>query len=251
MAAADFLADNPYAQFGTTVAEAQPSERVAFVRKTYLHLAVAIYALVGLERFYITSGFADWLVPQVAGMPFGMLLMFGGFLIVSYVADRWAQSETSIAQQYTGLVLYVVAQSVFLLPMLWFAQSKVLEISPGQEVGVISAAAVTTLVMFAGLTAIAWFSGKDFSFLGAGLGVAGLAIFGAILVSMVVGVNLGVWFSVALIVFASAYILYDTSNVMHHYRPDQHVAASLALFASVALLFWYVLRLFIALSSRD
>jgi FtsH-binding integral membrane protein len=36
---------------------------------------------------------------------------------------------------------------------------------------------------------------------------------------------------------------------LHHYRTDQHVAAALALFASVALLFWYVLQLFWA--NRD
>ena len=58
-------------------------------------------------------------------------------------------------------------------------------------------------------------------------------------------------FSAAMIVFACGWILYDTSNVLHHYRIGQHVAASLALFASVALLFWYVLRLVMALTSRD
>ena len=63
--------------------------------------------------------------------------------------------------------------------------------------------------------------------------------------------HLGIWFSVAMVVFACAYILYDTSNVMHHYRPGQHVAASLALFASVTLLLWYVIRILISLSSRD
>ena len=59
----------------------------------------------------------------------------------------------------------------------------------------------------------------------------------------------GVFFSVALIAFAGAAILYDTSNVIHHFPEDRYVAASLELFASVALMFWYVLRLFIA--SRD
>jgi FtsH-binding integral membrane protein len=49
-----------------------------------------------------------------------------------------------------------------------------------------------------------------------------------------------------MIVLASGYILYDTSNVLHRYRTDQHVAAALALFASVAILFWYVLRLFMS-----
>jgi len=36
--------------------------------------------------------------------------------------------------------------------------------------------------------------------------------------------------------------------VLHHYRTDQHVAAALALFAAVALMFWFIVRIFM---SRD
>jgi FtsH-binding integral membrane protein len=46
-----------------------------------------------------------------------------------------------------------------------------------------------------------------------------------------------------MIALACGYILYDTSNVMQRYRTNQHVAAALALFAAVMLLFWYVLRI--------
>jgi hypothetical protein len=49
---------------------------------------------------------------------------------------------------------------------------------------------------------------------------------------------------------ASGYILYDTSNVLHHYRIGQHVAASLALFAAVALMFWYMIQLVMSLNRR-
>jgi FtsH-binding integral membrane protein len=59
---------------------------------------------------------------------------------------------------------------------------------------------------------------------------------------------LGNIFAGAMALFASVAILYNTSNVLHHYRPDQHVAAALSLFSSVALLFWYILRIFM---SRD
>ena len=79
----------------------------------------------------------------------------------------------------------------------------------------------------------------------------GIVAVGAIVAAIVCNFSLGVWFSVAMIALASGYILYDTSNVLHHYRTDQHVAASLALFASAALLFWYVLRLLIQLQSND
>jgi FtsH-binding integral membrane protein len=57
------------------------------------------------------------------------------------------------------------------------------------------------------------------------------------------GFTLGMAFSYCMIALACGYILYDTSNVLHHYRTEQYVAAALALFAAVMLLFWYVLRI--------
>ena len=74
--------------------------------------------------------------------------------------------------------------------------------------------------------------------------VAMVAIVGGI----AFGFALGTWFSVAMVGFAGAAILYDTSNVLHHYPQDRYVGAALQLFASVAMMFWYVLRLFM---SRD
>ena len=53
----------------------------------------------------------------------------------------------------------------------------------------------------------------------------------------------------AMVGLAGAAILHDTSNVLHHFPEDRYVGAALELFASVALMFWYVLRLF--MSSRD
>ena len=47
---------------------------------------------------------------------------------------------------------------------------------------------------------------------------------------------------------ACGFILYDTSNVIHRFRTDQHVAAALELFASLAYLFYHVLRILILLA---
>jgi FtsH-binding integral membrane protein len=71
---------------------------------------------------------------------------------------------------------------------------------------------------------------------------------GVIVASLLFGFSLGIFFAGLMIAYAAGAILYNTSNVLHHYRPEQHVAASLALFASVALLFWYVVQLVLALS---
>ena len=60
--------------------------------------------------------------------------------------------------------------------------------------------------------------------------------------------QLGLYFNLAMVGLAGGAILYDTSNVLHHFPEDRYVGAALQLFASVALLFWYVLQLFM---SRD
>ena len=67
-----------------------------------------------------------------------------------------------------------------------------------------------------------------------------------IVASVLFGFNLGTFFTVAMIALAGGAILYKTSGVMRHYPHDKQVAASLELFACVALLFWYVLQLFMS-----
>jgi FtsH-binding integral membrane protein len=137
-------------------------------------------------------------------------------------------------------MLYVVAQAVIFVPMLYFV------IWSGNG-DLIPSAALITGVLFVGLTAIVLFTRKDFSFLRGILMFSGFAALALIVVSILMGFNLGVWFMGAMIALACGYILYDTSNVLHHYRIGQHVAAALALFAAVALLFWYVLQLLMSL----
>jgi FtsH-binding integral membrane protein len=121
----------------------------------------------------------------------------------------------------------------------------------GTDLSPIAVAAVATLAVFGVLTAIVFLTRKDFSFLGPILGISGLLIFGAILLGAFGLLNLGTGFCMLLVVFASGAILYDTSRILHHYRTDQYVAAALALFASVGLLFWYILQIVISLSGRD
>ena len=93
-----------------------------------------------------------------------------------------------------------------------------------------------------------FFTGKDFSFLRGLLRWGFVIALVAIVAGVLFGFQLGTWFSVAMIGFAGAAVLYDTSNIMHHYPQDRYVAAAMALFASIALMFWYILQLFL---SRD
>lgn len=242
-----YAPDHAYPEQLTFAAQASADERADFISKTYLHLAAAILAFVGLEAVLLnTPGLRDPILSLLTLHRFAPLVFMGGFILVSYVAERWARTSVSPGMQYAGLGLYVVAESVLFMPLLYIAQQ-----FGGDDV--IPIAGVVTLTIFTGLTAVVFMTRKNFSFLGPALSIAGFAAFGAIIAMAFLGASPGIhlFFTVAMIIFASGYILYDTSNVLHEYRIGQHVAASLALFASVALLFWYVLRLVMALTSRD
>lgn len=235
---------NPYQVYGAssrTVAHAGVDERADFIRKTYVHLGGAVAAFIGLEWAWMQmSGIENLAMKMVSG--WNWLIVIGAFMLVSYVADKWASSAINLRTQYAGLSLYVVAQSIIFIPMIYMA----LRYDP-TGAKIIIPAAVTTLSMFAVLTAIVFFTARDFSFLRPALMMGGFAAMGLIVVSMFMPFNLGIFFIAAMVVLMCGYILYHTSNVLHHYRPGQHVAASLALFAAVALLFWYILLLFMRL----
>lgn len=226
-----------------TVAQARPSERAEFIRKTYLHLAGAVGAFIVLEFLLFQTGIAAALTSFISGSRFSWLLILGAFALLGWFARGLAAKADSVNTQYMGLGLYVVAESLIFAPLLYIAAAF-------SDPTVIPTAAILTLLMFAGLTAIAFTTGTDFTFLGGVLKIGGFVALGAIVCSVLFGFTLGLLFSVVMVAFASAAILYDTSKVMHHYSTKHYVAASLELFASVALLFWYVLRIVMALSSR-
>jgi FtsH-binding integral membrane protein len=100
-----------------------------------------------------------------------------------------------------------------------------------------------TLSLFSGLTAIVLLTKKDFSFLKSALAVGFFIALGLIVAGLLFGFNLGLWFSVGMVVLASGSILYQTSNMVHKYDNEQYVGAALALFASLMLLFWYILSI--------
>lgn len=237
---------NPYQSWGLTAEQAETSDRAKFIRLTYLHLAGAVFAFIALEAFLLSLPGVGNAVAVVLGNQFGWLIVLGAFIGVSYIANSWASSSTSVGMQYAGLSLFVVAEAVIFVPLLYMAQVY----TEGTGVPVIGIAAVATAVSFSVLTAIAFLSGADFSFLRTTLMWGMFIALGIIVASILFGFNLGILFIGAMLLLAGGYILYDTSNVLHHYRIGQHVAASLALFASVALMFWYIVQLVMAVSRR-
>ena len=225
-------------QSGSAVYNSGVEARAAFIIRTYLHLYGAILSFTGLEVFFFSTGIAE---PIALVMLNGSwLLVLGAFMVVGWLASRAAHTARSLVVQYAALAGFVLAEALIFIPLLYLA----FNYAPGA----ISSAAWTTLAGFSGLTAVAFITRKDFSFLSGILMWAGACALILIVVSLLFGFHLGTWFSVGMVAFAGAAILYDTSNVLHHYPEDRYVGAALELFASVALMFWYVLRLFM---SRD
>lgn len=219
------------------------TDRPTFIRKTYLHVAGAVGAFVVLETLLMQSSLSTALGNMMLTGRWSWLIVMGLFMLVSHVATRWAASETKLSTQYLGLGLYVLAEVIILCPMLLLASA----VSPG----IIPKAAFITVGVFAGLTWVAFTTKKDFSFMAGMLKVGSMVALATIVVGIVFGFNLGVWFTGAMLLLVGGMILFQTSNVIHHYNTNQYVGASLALFASIATLFWYVLRLLISLNSRD
>ncbi|HMJ07476.1 MAG TPA: Bax inhibitor-1 family protein [Pyrinomonadaceae bacterium] len=225
--------------FGNSAATALPEQRAAFIRKTYLLLAAAILAFTVVEAFLFATGAAGVIASVVfSGGAIGWLLVLGLFMGVSYLAERWSMSDTSVGVQYFGLGIFVVAEAVIFVPMIMIAT-----VYSG-DASVLLKAGVVTIGLFLGITATVFLTRTDFSFLQPILAIGGFAALGFIVASALFGFTLGNVFAFVMVAFAGTAILYETSNVMNRFNTNQHVAAALTLFASVALLFWYILRIF-------
>ena len=220
----------------TPVSELSAESRSNFIWRTYGHVAAAILLFAGIETYLFDSGLAIPMAQAMLG--FSWLLILGAFMVVGWLATHVAHSAQSKPVQYVALVGFVVAEAIIFVPLLAIAMS--------MQPGIIESAVGVTLLGTAGLTAVAFITRKDFSFMRGILVWGGILALVGIVSSVLFGFELGTWFSVAMIGFAGAAVLYDTSNILHHYPEDRYVGAALALFSSIALMFWYVLRLFMS-----
>lgn len=223
------------------VAEASEMDRATFYRKTYQHVAFALISFILVEALLLNF------IPEsvILGMLGNRLLwlgIIGGFWLGGIVCDKLVFSANK-NQQYMGLAFYILLEAVIFMPMIYMA----LLFSDGGAL--LQQAGILSLTLFGALTAVVFMTNKDFSFLRTVLIVGGFLSLGLIVAGALFGFNLGLWFSVGMVVIASASILYQTSQIKFQYTTDQYVGASLQLFASVMLLFWYVLR--ILMSKRN
>ncbi|WP_374459669.1 Bax inhibitor-1 family protein [Chryseobacterium taeanense] len=216
------------------VAHSSDVEKADFYKKTYLHVALAILAFIGVETVLLQI-VPDQLIFAMFAQRYIWLLIIGVFWLASILATKWSLSLDK-STQYFGLGFYVVLEAIIFLPLI-----KIATLYSGPQV--IYQAAMLTIAMFSGISFIAFTSKRDFSFLRNIIVIGGFISLGLIVGGMLFGFNLGLWFSVGMVILASATILYQTNKLKDSYSTNQYVGASLQLFASIMLLFWYILSI--------
>ena len=220
----------------TNITTVSTDQRVEFYKKTYLHVALGVLAFIIIEYLFLHS---ETIIKFTLSLTEGRmwLLMLGGFMLATSYAEKMAIKSTSKNKQYLGYFIYIVAEAFIFVPILFIA----VYYMDGTDI--LKQATILTLSLFTGLSAVVLLTGKDFSFLRTALTVGGFVAMGLIAAGLIFGFNLGLWFSAGMIILAAISILYQTSNLVHKYRTDQYIAAALGLFASLMLLFWYILRI--------
>jgi uncharacterized protein len=224
-------------QANTTTPAGLQSEAVRseFMTRVYGRLVVGVIAFILIETWLFTSGAALAITEVVVGTSW--LLVLGGFMLVSWLANSIALRAATPASQWGGYLLLVAANAVIFAPLLLIAEYQV--------PGVVTTAAQYAVGAFIILSVIAVRSARDFTWLRASLRWFAILALAAIVVSVITGFQLGTWFSLAMIGFAGAAILHDTQTILREVPPGRETVAAMTLFSGLALMFWYLIRFFL------
>lgn len=217
-------------------------ERVAFYKKTYSHVAGGVLVFILFEWLLLQSdAIVDFMLSMTEG--YKWLLMLGGFMLATNYAESMAMRTEDKNKQYLAYGIYIFFEALIFVPLIYIAA---FYMESGPEI--LNQAAILTLALFTGLSAVVFVTKKDFSFLRTGLTIGFFVAMGLIIAGTIFGFNLGLWFSVGMCLLAGGSILYQTSIIIKKYGVEDYIPAALGLFASLMLLFWYILRIFM---SRD
>jgi FtsH-binding integral membrane protein len=218
-----------WGSFGAeSAARAGVAERMSFVRKVYaLFFAATLFAIVG-----IGIGFAfPVLMVGVARHPWlSFFALMGG--VMGAQAVRLVPGINLLA-----LFAFTTLTGVIISPLIAIYT----QLNPAS----IWQAGLMTVGIFGGLTAYVFISKKDFSFM-RGMLVTGLIvlILTVVLNLFIVGSSaLAFGISCAALLLFSGFVLYDTSNVIRHYRTNEYVAGALALYLDAFNIFLALLRI--------
>lgn len=234
---------NPYADLTVRPAAfAAVQEKAAFLKKVYGILLLGILGFAATLWATANVPFANDLAMQfgnaIYGQRHGWAIYLAAFFGGSWLVHRLAEVRT----------INVIAFAAWVVLLAFLIAPLVLILSRVNGPEIVSDAALLTAVVFTGLTAIVFFTGKDFSFLRGILMFAGFALLAVGLIGAIGGWSVGLWYSAAVVVLMGGYVLYDTDTILKRLPTTMAMTGAILLFTDVVLLFKHILVL---LSRRD
>ncbi len=210
-------------------------DRLGFIRKVYATLGAQLLVTVLIGYAVATSQAMLNLVTAnlFVYLLFALILPIG-LLIALYFNRKNHPLNLVLALAFT------VAEAIMMGVISSFYETSI----------VLMAAALTMLVFFT-LSAIAWFSKVDFSFMGPFLfSLLIIVILGNILSLFIpMGSTINLWLSILGAVVFSGYILYDTSNIMRCNDVDEWLIGAIDLYLDIINLFVNLLSILSYFSS--
>ncbi|MBV9864470.1 MAG: Bax inhibitor-1 family protein [Abitibacteriaceae bacterium] len=211
----------------TTVAQASTEARLDFIRKTYvLFMAGILMSIVG--------GVVSLRTPLwqlvLSTSPFSFLSLFL-FVMVARGLSR------TPGLNYAALFSFTLVTGILFAPILMAYES----LAPG----VVTQAAFLTVIVFGSLTAYAFISRQDFSYLGGMLFVALIALILGGLANLFFfhSSAMAYWSAWITLLLFSGFVLYDTSRIIQRYDMNDYCGAALELFLDFFNMFLAILRI--------
>ncbi len=200
-------------------------ERIGFLGKTYGMLALCIAA--GSVGAYMSMGLAfpyehPWMM---------LFIMIGGIFAVQAVRHIKGLN-------FVALIGFGAITGMAIAPLVGMVAAK----SPT----LVTQAFMTTAVAFTALTAYTFISKRDFSFLKGFVwtGLIAMIVLGLSNYFFFESPMMALTLSGVGVLLFSAFILYDTSNILRTYPNDEYISAALTLYLDVFLLFQHLLAMF-------
>lgn len=228
------------------LARASATARLSFLRKVYALFFAGVLSAAGGAMAALYTGTPVGVAKGVAVPPLVAFVMQHSIIsIVIYFAAFFGLSAVRHKPRINVVALlgFTFISGLFIAPALFVAtlmakMGATLSSNPVRDAFLLAGAG------FGGLTGYALISRKNFSFLGGMLWMGLLVLLGAMLIGMFVGsqvFHLAIA-SVGVLLFG-AYVLYDTSRLLHSDEPITPVDAAISLYLDFLNLFLFLLQI--------
>lgn len=222
---------------------ADAGSRLAFLRRVYGWMFAAVVATIFGAGIAVKSGVAESMLTW-SFLPRILLVLawIGGMFLVQRVRHIPTVNVVAFAGYalFTGFVLST---------LIWFAMALAKTNGESGATYLLQAGGLT-LASFGGISAYAFFTKRDFSFLRGFLVVGSIVMLGALVIGFFVeSTAYQLAISIAGVLLFTGFILFDTQKVLKTYPDDEHVAGAMTLYLDFINLFVYILRIILIIAS--